>query len=117
MKKGQKVRILSNNTVGTIADSTFFTLNGKKHIRYEVRKKGEKEGRWYPAEELGLVEEPVKVTITGSNGQQVFFDLNINWDKESMTVKMTGSPENLKEHKGIHLRVAYDILESFKRDF
>ena len=33
MRKGQKVRLLADNTIGTIADSTFFKLNGQKHIR------------------------------------------------------------------------------------
>lgn len=49
MKKGQKVR-LNDNTIATIADSTFFVMNGKKHIRYEVRRPGERESRWVPAE-------------------------------------------------------------------
>ena len=48
MKKGQKVR-LNDNTIATIADSTFFVMNGKKHIRYEVRRPGERESRWVPA--------------------------------------------------------------------
>lgn len=117
MKKGQKVRLLQNNTVGVIADSTFFTLYGKKQVRYEVRVKGEREGRWYPAEELGPVEEVIGLTVTGSNGQQLFADLKINWDKSEMNMQLTGSPVNLKEHKGTHLRVMADIVDSFKKDF
>lgn len=62
MKKGQKVR-LNDNTIATIADSTFFVMNGKKHIRYEVRRPGERESRWVPAEELLPVKETVTVTV------------------------------------------------------
>lgn len=117
MKKGQKVRILSNNAVGTITDSTFFTLYGKKQIRYEVHKKGEQEGRWYPAEELGPVEELIKLSVTGSNGQQFFADLKINWGKETMSIQLTGNPTNLREHSGSHLRVMAAIIDSFKKNF
>ena len=63
MKKGQKVR-LNDNTIATIADSTFFVMNG----------------------------EEIKITITGS-------------------------PENLKEHKGVHMRVMSCFIESLKTKF
>lgn len=117
MKKGQKVRILHDNAIGTIADSTFFKLNGKKNIRYQVQKRGEKEGLWYPAEELGPVEETVHLTVTGSNNQQLFAELRVNWDKSTMKLQLTGSPQNLKEHKGTHLRVMANIVKAFNKDF
>ena len=40
MRKGTKVRLLKDNSIGVISDSAFFKLNGKKHLRYEVKKKG-----------------------------------------------------------------------------
>lgn len=117
MKKGQKIRILKDNSVGTIADSTFFTLAGKKQIRYEVRKKGEDEGRWYPAEELAPVVEQLKITVDGSNGQQFFANLAIDWSKETMKIQVTGNPANLKDHTGSHVRVMGAIVDAFKKDF
>ena len=117
MKKGQKIRILKDNSIGTIADSTFFTLGCKKYIRYEVRKKGEQEGHWFPAEELGPVVEVLKMTVDGSNGQQLFANLNIDYGKSTMAIQLTGNPKNLKDHTGTHLRVMNAILSSFKNDF
>lgn len=117
MKKGQKIRILKDNSVGTIADSTFFILAGKKQVRYEVRKKGENDGRWYPAEELAPVVEQLKITVDGSNGQQFFADLAIDWSKEVIRIQVTGNPENLKDHTGSHVRIMADIIDSFKKDF
>lgn len=117
MKKGQKIRILKDNSVGTIADSTFFILAGKKQVRYEVRKKGENDGRWYPAEELAPVVEQLKVTVDGSNGQQFFADLAIDWSKEIMKIQVTGNPEDLKDHTGGHVRLMAAIIDSLKKDF
>lgn len=115
MKKGQKVR-LNDNTIATIADSTFFVMNGKKHIRYEVRSPGEREGRWVPAEELLPVKETVTVTVEDGI-QTLVASLHIDWAGEEIKITITGSPENLKEHKGVHMRVMGCFIESLKTKF
>ena len=115
MKKGQKVR-LNDNTIATIADSTFFVMNGKKHIRYEVRRPGERESRWVPAEELLPVKETVTVTVEDGI-QTLVASLHIDWAGEEIKITITGSPENLKEHQGVHMRVMSCFIESLKTKF
>lgn len=115
MRKGQKIRILKDNSIGIIADSTFFVLDGKKHIRYEVRKKNEREGRWFPAEELGPVTSTLKVTMSCDNGQTLYADLSMNYDKENLSLALTGNPDNLKVHKGLHVTIMNKLLNSLNQ--
>ena len=115
MKKGQKVR-MNDNTIATIADSTFFVLNAKKHIRYEVRRPGERESRWVSAEELLPVKETVTVTVEDGI-QTLVASLHIDWAGEEIKITITGSPENLKGHKGVHMRVMGCFIESLKTKF
>lgn len=114
MKKGQKVRVKSNNKVGVIADSEFFYWKGRKNIRYEVRFEDQLLSCWYPAEALALPTEVVKVTIEGDNGKLF---LNVNWDwspQGDVKLTLTGHPENLKQHKGLHLVIAGALMEALR---
>lgn len=112
MKKGQKVRILRDNTIGTIADCTFFKLNGIRNIRYQVQKRGEKEGRWYPAEEISSVIEHCKITSEGENGQVVYANITFNHERSEAKINITSdNPKNLKEHNGYHMRVLLFMLQ------
>lgn len=111
MKKGTKIRVLKDNSIGTITDSTFFKLNGQKHIRYEVSKKGVKEKRWYPEEELGPVVENCKVTLEGEHGQVLLTEIGYNHDRGEATITISGgNPRNLKEHRGYHLNTLAFML-------
>ena len=107
---------LNDNTIATIADSTFFVLNAKKHIRYEVRRLGERESRWVSAEELLPVKETVTVTVEDGI-QTLVASLHIDWAGEEIKITITGSPENLKGHKGVHMRVMGCFIESLKTKF
>ena len=114
MKKGTKVRVLKDNTVGTIADSMFFKIAGQKEIRYEVRKPGEKEGRWYRAIELGDIKENVKVTVHHESGQELYMNIIVNHDSNKMDVTLCGSPENLRIHSGLHTYIAKEFINNLK---
>lgn len=112
MKRGTKVRLLRDNSIGTITDSTFFKLNGQKHIRYEVKKNGVKEKHWYPDEELGPVIEHCKVTLEGERGQVLLTNIEYNHDRDEATITISGvHPRNLKEHRGYHLNTLAFMLE------
>lgn len=111
MKKGQRVRILRNNEIGTIADSEFFKLNGQKHIRYRVVTRINRQGCWYPAEQLGDVMERATVTIRNEDGQELTLSVSRNYLKESLEMKLTGQPHNLKEHdEGLHIMLMTNLL-------
>lgn len=115
MKRGTKVRLLRDNSIGTITDSTFFKLNGQKHIRYEVKKNGVKEKHWYPDEELGPVVEHCKVTLEGERGQVLFANISFDHNKREVDITITGNhPHNLKEHHGYHLKALVFMLKGME---
>lgn len=112
MKKGQKVRIKSTGKVGVIADSEFFMWKGKKHVRYEVKFEDKPLTCWYPASDLASPKEVVKVTFEGEGGK-LFVDMFIDWSKEtSCHFDVTGLPENLQDHKGLHAVLAARFIET-----
>lgn len=111
MRKGQKVRLLKDNSIGVISDSTFFNLDGKKHLRYEVKTRKNKTGCWYPVEVLAPVTEQVNVTMSTEDGTELRAVLEFNHDKQELNIKLTGNPENLKDHHGLHARFMTTFIE------
>lgn len=111
MKKGQKVRIKSSGKIGVIADSEFFVLGRIKHVRYEVKFENQKDTVWYPKEELTTaLTEHVKVTFSGEGGD-LYMDISVDHVKRnSFQVVLTGNPESLKTHEGIHVTLATALL-------
>lgn len=112
MRKGQKVRIKSSGKIGVIADSEFFHWGGRKHVRYEVKFDKQKDTVWYPKEELTTaLTEHVKVAFSGEGGD-VYLDVSLNHDKKnSIHVLLTGNPENMKEHSGLHVSLATLLIK------
>ena len=107
MRKGQEVRIKSTNKIGVIADSEFFYWGGRKHVRYEVKIEGQKNTCWYPKENLTTdMVEKTEVVFSGENGTLLFTLTRDLLMKDDYHVELTGTPENLKEHKGTHAYLA-----------
>lgn len=116
MKKGQKVRVLADGRVGIVADSHFFNWGGKRMVQYQVRFPDTKgEAPWFPADKLttNLVEK-TNVVITGEKGT-LYLTFSNNHDKGTSSLSMTGTPENLKEHRGTHLALATAMLEGLTK--
>ena len=115
MKKGQKVRIKSSGKIGVIADSEFFHWGGRKHVRYEVKVKGQASTCWYPKEDLST-DLAVRATIVFS-GENGTLNLDVSFDcdkKDGIHVEITGEPENLNEHRGLHSNLAYLLLKGLQ---
>ena len=110
MKKGQKVRVLANNRVGTIIDSHVINHGGRRYVAYQVRfLKDKGEAPWFPAEKLSAdFIEKTSVVITGEEGS-LFFTY-------SVTVELTGKPDNLKEHDGVDAYLAAALLTGLSSD-
>lgn len=115
MRIGQKVRLLKDNSIVAITDSTFFKLDGQKHIRYQVKTKC-KNRCWYPAEELAPVTEQVKVTMSSEDGKELLAKLEFNHDKQKLNINLTGNPVNLKEHSGLHVRLMSILIDRLAGD-
>lgn len=111
MKKGQKVRILQTNEIATIVEIELIRKSGKVH-QYCHLKTDKQPDLWLDASELGSVIESCKVTIEGSNGKTLYLAVSQNHTKENeLKISLTGSPENLKEHSGLHFLLAAYFLK------
>lgn len=117
MKKGQKVRVLANNRVGTIIDSHVINHGGRRYVAYQVRfLKDKGEAPWFPAEKLSAdFIEKASVVITGEEGS-LFFTYSVNHLTQQATVELTGKPDNLKEHHGLDAYLAAALLAGLSSD-
>ena len=112
MKKGQKVRVKSSGRIGVIADSEFFSWNYKKHVRYEVKFEGQKNTCWYPKEELSTeLVEKATVVITAEGGSVTLVISNDMEKNDGCHIEITGCPENLRVHQGLHVSLATILLK------
>ncbi len=116
MRKGQKVRVLADGRVGIVADSHFFHWGGKRMVQYQVKFKDTKgDAPWFPADKLTTkLKEVTAITIVGEKGT-LYLTFTNNHDKGNSSLSMTGSPENLKEHRGTHIALASAMLEGLKK--
>ena len=112
MKIGQKVRVKASGKIGVIADSEFFYWNRRRHVRYEVKFENQKDTVWYPKEDLSTdMVEKLKITFSGENGT-LYLDLCLNHDKyDGIHTEISGDPENLKNHNGLHVWAACELLK------
>lgn len=117
MKKGQKVRVLANNRVGTIIDSHIINHGGRRYVAYQVRfLKDKGEAPWFPAEKLSAdFIEKASVVITGEKGS-LFFTYSVNHLTQQATVELTGKPDNLKEHHGLDDYLGAALLKGLSSD-
>lgn len=117
MKKGQKVRVLANNRVGTIIDSHVINHGGRRYVAYQVRfLKDKGEAPWFPAEKLSAdFIEKASVVITGEEGS-LFFTYSVNHLTQQTTVELTGKPDNLIEHDGLDAYLAAALLAGLSSD-
>lgn len=70
MKKGQKVRVLADNRVGTIADKHLINLKGKRHLSIQVQFPDTKgEAPWFPSEQLTTnLHEKARIDVITEKG-------------------------------------------------
>ncbi|WP_455609929.1 hypothetical protein [Bacteroides rodentium] len=115
MKKGQKVRILRTNQIATIIEVELIRKGGKVH-RYCHLKVDKKPDLWLDSSELGSVLEHCKITIQGENGQAIHVDFCQNYADDKLKIDITGCPENLKEHKGLHIAALSYLLLGCKAE-
>lgn len=115
MKRGQSVRILRTNQIGTIADVELIRKGGKVY-KYCHVKTDAKPDLWLDSSELGDIVERARITFSGDNGQEIYIDMEWNHKTDVTTIKITGKPENLLEHKqdSFNSRLAAQYLRSLK---
>ena len=116
MRKGQKVRILANNQIGTIAERKLVCIHGKRMVLYLVKTK---DGRlcWHQPESLGSTHEIVNVSFDNeSTGQKL--RVKVDWDHAG-GIQMTMedlSDIGLEKQKGVHVFLCCRLLEMFAKE-
>ena len=113
MKKGQKVRILRTNQVATIVEVELIRKSGKVH-RYCHLKVDKKPGVSHNKRSFFSLVERCRIPFHDDRGQELYFDVERDYDKENLSMTLTGRPENLKEHHGINIVMAEMFLDGFK---
>lgn len=109
-EKRQRVRVLETGELGTVTDQQLIPRKGKLHRYVQVRMdKKPHLDRWYWDDQLGDTTEIATATIACA-GQAVTINVTQDYENGNMSIEMTGSPENLKEHNRLHLLVATAIF-------
>ena len=112
MRKNQRVRVLRTRELGTVAEKVLIKRKGAQRPQLYCKVRLDKktgEERWYWASQLGGTTEIATATIA-CEGQAVTINVTQNYETGNMSIEMTGSPENLKEHNRLHLLVATAIF-------
>lgn len=103
-EKKQRVRILATGQLGTVTDQQLMKRDGVLHL-----------DRWFWDDQLAGTKETCRVTFENWDGKAVRFDLEMDYDKNNLRVKMSGRPSNLKEHQGLHTQMANDFMAGITR--
>lgn len=61
-----------------------------------------------------MTKESCKVTIENANGQMLILNIENDTEKEELSLKMTGTPINLKEHRGLHATIVSHFIDALK---
>ena len=115
-EKKQRVRILATGQLGTVTDQQLMKRDGVLHRYMQVLlDKQPHLDRWFWDDQLGGTKETCRVTFENWDGKAVRFDLEMDYDKNNLRVKMSGRPSNLKEHQGLHTQMANDFMAGITR--
>ena len=109
----QRVRILATGELGTVAEKVFIKRQGGQRPELYCRvwlDKKPKEDRWYWGSQLGETKEYAQATFKAGD-QEVTVRITLDHEKNRMQFNVTGTPRNLKEHKGLHLQMLLHMLE------
>lgn len=88
MKKGQKIRVLADNRIGTIIDSHVIDHGGKRYVAHQVRfMKDKGAAPWFPADKLGSVTDKCTVTVTDEQGQSITMKVSRNNETKDIDVQ------------------------------
>ena len=106
----QRVRILATGELGTVAEKVFIKRQAELYCRVWLDKKPGEE-RWYWASQLGGTKEYAHATFTCGE-QELNVHVTRNYETDRLEIDLTGTPENLKEHRGLHMMLMTAMMSS-----
>ena len=108
----QRVRILATGELGTVIEKVFIKRNGKQqpelYCNVALDKKPGEE-RWFWASELDETKEVANAVFTAGNSEMRVYVI-LDHEAQTMKFNITGTPENLKEHNGLHAMMAAAMI-------
>lgn len=111
-EKKQRVRVLETGELGTVTDQQLIPRRGGLHRYVQVRMdKRPHLDRWYWDDQLGGTREHACATFA-CGGQQLDVRVARNYETDLLEISLTGSPENLKEHRGLHMMLMTAMMAS-----
>lgn len=115
-EKKQRVRILATGELGTVTDRVLMKRGGTPMLYYQVKLDSQPNlDRWYWADQLGDTRERCRVTFENEDGQMVTIEMQMDYERRNLSMKMSGKPKNLKEHQGLHAFLIHDLLDGISR--
>lgn len=115
-EKKQRVRILATGELGTVTDRVLMKRSGTPMLYYQVKLDSQPNlDRWYWADQLGDTKERCRVTFENEDGQMATFDIVRDYEREVLSMNVSGRPKNLKEHEGLHATLINDFVNGIKR--
>ena len=115
-EKKQRVRILATGELGTVTDRVLMKRSGTPMLYYQVKLDSQPNlDRWYWADQLGDTRERCRVTFENEDGQMATFDFERDYEREVLSMNVSGRPGNLKEHEGLHATLINDFVNGITR--
>lgn len=112
IQRKQRVRILATNELGTVTEKVLIKRQGEQRPQPYCNVAQDKQPdieRWYWASELGETKETAHATITCGT-QEVTLKVIQDFEDGRYKIDLTGTPENLKEHRGLHMTIATAMI-------
>lgn len=112
----QRVRVIETGELGTVTDQQLMKRGGEllRYMQVRMDKRPHLD-RWFWDDQLGGTRERCRVTMEHESGQALVFNLEMDYEKDQdITMELTAkNPVNIREHRGLHVRMASHLLEGF----
>ena len=113
---GLRVRVLATGELGTVTDRVLMPGRDGRARPYVQVRLDNRPGldRWFWAGQLGGTTERCRATFEAEDGQALTLEVTMDHDKDkgNLALKITGRPENIKEHRGLHAVLAAKLVEA-----
>lgn len=116
MVKKLHVLVRETGELGTVTDRVLMKRGGTPMLYYQVKLDAHPDiDRWYWADQLRDIRERCRVTFENEDGQTVIFDLEQDYERQNLSMNVSGRPKNLKEHVGLHATLINDFMDGIQR--
>ena len=116
---GQRVRVLATGELGTVTDRVLMPgcRDGRARPYVQVRLDNRPGlDRWFWPDQLGGTRERCRATFEAEDGQVLTLELTMDHERKRLSMDLSGRPENLKEHRGLHAALINEFMDGITRN-